>query len=160
MSEKKQAPKTAKIIAGIIVGLFALFILIGITSEDTPTQTNSAETSDVEAKEEDNVVKGVEAALAELDDETKQSLASTSAGGFQGDIEKVEAYGDDGVKIHVSTHYTESGSEANGGQNIARKIMATICYDIPELSSVYVTSTSSGLDSRSVYRSDIPACKS
>ena len=148
-----------KTIGFTALGLFIALAILGavIEGDDTTTDTNNAQ---AESKEADKgVVNEVEAALAKFDDDFKRTLASTSANGQQGDIEKVEAYGKDGVKIHVSTHFDEPGDEANGGQNIARKIMGNLCLDVPELDSVYVTSTSSGLDSRSVYRNDLAGCK-
>lgn len=156
--ELANIPKSVKVISAIIVGVVFLFILIGVSSGgDSTSDTSNSKSSDStqDAKKTD-VVSEVNATLESFDDEFRSTLASTGLGGYQGDIEKVEADGDTGVKIHVSTYYDEAGEE--GGQIIANKIFANICLDVPELSSVYVTSTSSGLDSRSVYRSDIPGC--
>ena len=144
----------------VVVGVLFVLGLILPQTDDADTQANEApEETKQEEKSEVSVVDKVNKSLDQLDEDTKRGLASTSYGGYQGDIEKVEAYGSDGVKIHVSTHYTENDDSEDGGQNIARKLMGVLCTDVSELSSVYVTSTSSGLDSRSVYRDDIPACR-
>lgn len=149
--------KALKIIGVIVL----LFIIIGaFTNEsDTANNANTQEAGEESKEPEVNIATKVEAALGQFDDDMRQTLASTSQYGYQGDIEKVEADGEDGVKVHVSTHYDDSGDGEDGGKNIARKIFGAICLDVPELKTMYVTSTSSGLDSRSVYRSDFPACE-
>lgn len=153
-----QNKKTLKRAALVVVALIAFFVLVGALSggEDT-TQSNKQNTSEV--KESDNLVDEVEAALGEFDEDMQSSMAATSIGGYQGEIVGVEADGDDGVIVKVSTYYSEPGEEDEGGKNIARKIFSNICLTVPELDSLYVTSTSSGLDSQSVYRSETPGCK-
>lgn len=120
------------------------------------TSTDSQESKQVK---EVSVLDKVNKVLDGFDDEMRTWLASTSVGGYQGSIIGVEADGDDGVIVKVSTNFSEPGYDDDGGQNIAFKIYSTICTDVPELNNLYATSTTSGLDSRSIYRSDIPACK-
>lgn len=153
--------KTPKIIAAIIVALLFFWIVGAFTGsgENTETAKSNEKQSSAAVENESKVADNVKAALDALDEETKSYIASTSTGGYQGSIEKVEPYGDDGVKVYVTTNFIDTKDEADSGKNIAHKIMANTCIDVPELNSVYVHSTSSGLDSRSVYRSDIPACK-
>lgn len=158
MSEqtKVEPSKGAKIIAAVIVVLLVLWIASAFAGG---SDANSTEQVSRTSKENKTVLADVETALNGFDKEMQATMASTSIDGFQGEIVGVEADGNDGVKVKVSTNYTESGDEENGGQNIARKIFSNICLDVPELDTLYVTSTSSGLDSRSVYRSDIAGCK-
>lgn len=101
----------------------------------------------------------VKTELMKLDDTARTMLASTGVGGYQGDVVDVKpGSGSNGVLVEVSTYFTNPGNEADGGQMIARNLFNIICSDVPELNSLYVTSTSSGLDSLSVYRSGT-ACR-
>lgn len=148
--------KVAIVIVAVFVGLGVMGAMLDAEPE---TQTDNKQVEARQQPKDDDVVDEVEAALDALGEDMKSMLASTSQGGLQGEIESVEAYGKDGVKIYVTTHFQDAGDGEDGGQTIARKILGNICLDVPELNSVYVSSTTSGLDSRSVYRSDLAGCK-
>ena len=147
-----------KIVLIVIAALIGLVVFAGIMGGESNTDSNPAEAKVEEKPETASVVDKVNKALKDMGDDYKSTLASTGVGGLQGDIKSVEAYGNDGVKVKVSTNFTDNGDGVDGGQTIAKKMLANLCIDVPELDSVYVSSTTSGLDSRSAYRSDIPAC--
>lgn len=151
--ELANTPTGVKVVSAVIVGVVFLFIFIGILSG------GASDKSSTTASEEGEVlVSKVAEALDEMDSDFKSTLASTGPGGLQGEIIGVESDGKDGVVVKVSTHFQEPGDSLNGGQVIAQNIFSNICYGIPELKTLYVTSTTSGLDSRSVYQSSVPAC--
>lgn len=141
-------------IAAIIAVLVVLVIGVAIISKKDDFKLSTA-TDTQTAESNVSVVDGVNKSLAVMDDEFKSVMVSTGAGGLQGDIVSVEPYGDDGIKMNISTNFTDSKDD---GKDIARKVLSNLCIDVPALKSVYVSSTASGLDSRSVYRSDIPGC--
>lgn len=158
-------PKGVKTTLKALGVIIVLFILIGIftpsDSKNSPNNSQSNENTQTaqEPKDEKVLANKVQNALDKLGDDMKKTLASTSPDGYQGDIVSVEpAIGDDTVKVNVSTYFKDSGDGADGGQGIARRIFSNICFDVPELDSLYVVS-SSGLESKSIYRSDIPGCK-
>jgi hypothetical protein len=168
---KSKWSKNLKIAVTVVVAVVILPFLIAPASTDTTQQT--ADTNDdqpevsqqqksedkPEPKDEKTLEDKVEEAIDNLDEDTKRILAATSSEGYQGDIIGVEpAVGSDTVKIRVSTYFDDSGDGLYGGRSIAHKIFAYICRDVPELGSLYVVG-GSGLESRSVYRSQIPACK-
>lgn len=145
-------PKAVKVISFIIVGLLFVWIVSLFTGAGNDSSNSNSTTSN-------NLAVEVTKALDALGEDMKSSLASTSPSGYQGDIISVEpAAGNDTVKVNVSTYFEDSGDGINGGQNIARKIFSNVCIDVPELGSLYVIS-SSRLESKSVYRSQIPGCK-
>lgn len=124
-------------------------------------QPNEQKKTDKEKRESDHqlLVDKVQKEIDALDSETNKTMASTSQSGYQGEIVSAEkAIGEGSVKIKVTTHFNNSGREDEGGQNIAYKVFGIICHQVPELKSLYVIG-SSGLESKSVYRSDIPGCK-
>ncbi|MDP3999956.1 MAG: hypothetical protein Q8Q11_00775 [bacterium] len=165
MPKKQPATEKEKTIVGaVILAVFSVFALTACTggsddSDTNDTTNNQANESVKETpKNEESLVDKVEVALDKLGEGYKSELASTN-GGYRGDIISVEpAVGDDTVKVNVSTRFKDSGDEPDGGRNIARRIFGSICLDVPELESLYVVS-SSGLESKSVYRSQIPGCK-
>lgn len=134
-----------KKISGIIVGSCIALFIVAIGVSLVPPSNELAE--------------AVSQKLDSLKQEGLTDLANTSYGGYQGDVVNVEPAGRDGVKVNISTHFTDPSDNEDGGKRIARNIYAMLCLDIPELNSLYVSSTSSGLDSSSVYRSDVPACR-
>ena len=165
MKEPKQGNwfKRHKILTAIFV-VVILFLALGASEsskkDQAKTETKQEQTSsEAKVSADQDLASKVQASLDKLPKETKDMLASTSSGGYQGEIAGVEAHNDDTVKISVSTYFKETGSENDGGQAIARNIFSMVCTEVPELNSLYVTSSSSGLDSKSVYRSDVPACK-
>jgi hypothetical protein len=136
------------IAVALIIG--AVFISVLVSSSGNEPKTQPAKSEAVTEDIADEVGK----ALDKLGKGMKTELASTS---YRGEIIKVNPDGKDGVKIDVSTYFEDSGDGDDGGQGIARRIFSNICLDVPELQSLYVIS-GSGLESKSVYRSDIPAC--
>ena len=148
------------------MGVVAVLGIMGIIGEaiaesgDAPKEQPVAQVEKKEEVKKVSVVDKVNKVFDGMDKGFKSTLASTSVGGLQGDIVGVEADGDDGVVVKVSTYFTKSGDEEDGGKNIAQKIYSNICLDVPELKTLYVTSTTSGLDSRSVYQSSVSACRS
>lgn len=165
MKEPKQGNwfKRHKILTGILVGII-LFLALGASESgkknQAKTETKQEQTSsEAKVSADQALANKVQASLDKLPKDTKDVLASTSSGGYQGEITGVEAHNDDTVKVNVSTYFKETGSENDGGQTIALNIFSMVCTEVPELNSLYVTSSSSGLDSKSVYRSDIPACR-
>lgn len=175
MDKKQHKNKSSKkkIIIWSIVVFFVLVAASGLFGEDTktnntntqPTAKENKQTKEPARKKEvkqkpKSLANKVKAALDALGEDMKDELASTSPDGYRGEIISVEpASGNDTVKVNVSTYFKGSGDEPDGGQNIARKIFGSICIDVPELNSLYVVSTSSKLESKSIYRSDIPGCK-
>lgn len=154
-------------IALIIFGIFILFGLIisfitPVNENETVKSTEEEKVSETEVnkpKDRNVLVDKVDASLNKLDKGMKDELASTSPTGYRGEIMNVESNSSDDVRVRVSTYFKDSGDGINGGQNIARHIFAMVCMDVPELNSLYVVSNSSGLESRSVYREQIPGCK-
>lgn len=167
---KSKWSQGVKIAVTAIVAIVMLPIIIGIATTDTSQQsadTNNEQTAvsqdssndKAEPKNEKILADKVKQALDNLGEDMKRTLASTSPDGYQGDIISVEpATYDNTVKVNVSTYFKDSGDGTDGGQGIARRIFSNICFDVPELGSLYVVS-SSGLESKSVYRSQIPGCK-
>lgn len=150
--QKSLALKILTVILWALLAFAALIVLIVIFApKEAPTETN-------ENTQSTSAVSEVKTVLDSMDKDFKDTLASTSQGGYQGEIVNVKADGKDGVIVEVSTHFKESGMDNDGGKNIAWKIFSNVCMDSPSLKSLYVISTSSKLESRSVYRSDIPAC--
>jgi hypothetical protein len=153
MAQKKQwrdMTRSEKIIGSVVFAVVVVVVLL-IIGALVNGQKNSKEGAQ-------SLADKVTVEVSKLDDDTKSTLAATSVGGYQGDIIAVEPHSDDTVKVRVSTYFNESGDEKEGGKNIARNIFNTICADLPELESLYVVSDSSGLESRSVYRSE-SACR-
>ena len=171
--------KNAKI--AIIVSVVSLFVLLcisvvliaigvsqgGLETKNpgkTKVERKAEKKQKPEKKEEsekEKLVKKVKAIIDKMDEDERTFLAETSVGGYQGDILGVEQTSyDDAVKVRVSTYFSDPGDSEDGGKNIAFKIFSMVCMDIPELDSLYVVSDGSGLESRSIYRNDIPACKS
>jgi hypothetical protein len=170
---KSNWSQNVKIAVTVIVAVVMLPFIIAFAAIDTTTQqtanTNNEQPEVSQQQKNDDKPKPkneksledkVQEALDELGEETKSSLASTSDGGYQGDIIGVESgAGSDTVKVRVSTYFEDSGDENEGGKNIARKIFNMVCMEVPELNSLYVVSDSTGLESRSMYRSDVSFCK-
>lgn len=145
--------KSDRIILGVGAVLFVLMASIVAAS-----MASSDKTSDEPKKKSVNVASKVESELNKLGDETKSALVS-ELNGRQGSILSVKPGMSDGeVVVNVSTYFTESGDKDNGGQPIARRVFNAVCGTIPELSSLYVKSDSTGLESKSIYRKD-SACK-
>ncbi|MEX1112852.1 MAG: hypothetical protein WD603_02705 [Patescibacteria group bacterium] len=167
MPKKKPATEKEKTIIGAVI-LVVIFVVgttacTGVSNDESDTNdtanNQTSEPTKEPQKNEESLVDKVEAALDKLGEGMKRELASTSPDGYQGDITSVEpAIGDDTVKVNVSTRFEDSGDGIDGGQGIARRIFSNICLDVPELGSLYVVS-GSGLESKSVYRSQIPGCK-
>lgn len=168
---KSKWSKNVKIAVTVVVAVVMLPIIIGVAATDTTqqnTDTNneqpqvSQQQNDEdkpEPKDEISLEDKVQEAIDNLDEDTKRILAATSSEGYQGDIIGVEpAVGKDTIKIRVSTYFDDSGDGLYGGRSIAHKMFAYICREVPELGSLYVVG-SSGLESKSVYRSQIPGCK-
>lgn len=98
--------------------------------------------------------------IGSWDKQDRATIASTSVGGYQGDIIDVKAGSSRGaIVVTVSTYFNDPGTENNGGKNIAQKILSMLCTERIEVDSLYVTSTSSGMDSQSVYRSSTGSCR-
>lgn len=153
---KPEIEKKYGIIGAIVLGILILIIVISVVTSNNGDSAENTEKADAQASLVSKVQKEIDA----MDEETRTTLSSTSQGGYQGDVVKVEpAVSDDTVKITVSTYFKDTGDEVDGGRNIAKKLFGIMCIQIPELNSVYVTSEATGLESRSVYRSQIPACK-
>lgn len=166
MAERKdwkdmtKSEKVAGTIGTIVLAVILVAVLVQLTRAITnnpsdETQQNQAAT---ETADKQSTADKVSKYLDSLGSELKSGLASTSTGGYRGNIISVEQDGEDGVKVNVSTHFTESGYENDGGQNIAQNIFNAVCADVPELNSVYVVSNATGLESKSFYRSE-SACK-
>lgn len=150
----KTSEKKKLIIFGCALVVLALAVIgYGSLTKDYPRETVAVDTS--VSKEQGSEVSEVEAALAKLDDETKRSIASVGVSGYQGDIVKTEKHADGDVKVTVSTHFDEPKED---GLQIARTILSTVCIDSPSVDSLFVVNERTGLESRSAYRSDIPAC--
>jgi hypothetical protein len=132
----------------IFAGLVLLVVLV-------VTVMNSGKDNDVRSS---NLANRVSSQLDKLDDETKDKLASTGADGYRGEIVGVEPHSDSTVKVKVSTQFKTPGDEKDGGQGIARDIFNMVCADVPELDSLYVESTNTGLQSRSIDR-DQTVCR-
>lgn len=145
--------KKVVVIVTVIIGaiIFLLIAISAIGGNDTNTP------SDKPQEKKSAIAEDVKASLDKLGKDMKQELASTSPDGYQGDITGVESAGNDSVKVKVSTYFNDSGDGVDGGQGIARRIFGMVCFDVPELKSLYVVSDT-GLESKSVYRSDIPGC--
>lgn len=164
-SDLNKGEKVVGLIIIAVVAIFAITFLIavaGAMSNQGDSSAPVAKEQAVETKTEPNelsVVDKVNKAFADMGDDYKNTLASTGTGGLQGEIVSVEPYSKDGIKVNISTNFRDGGDGEDGGQTIARKILVNLCFDVKELGSVYVSSTTSGLDSGSAYRSDIPACK-
>lgn len=137
---------------GIVILAFIAAIVVLSSFGSGKTANNNKNTRKQTSKV--SLVEQVNKSLKEFGDSSV--LAATSPGGYQGKIETVEPDSNNGIKVKVSTYFKDPSTD---GKNIANSIFGAVCLDVPELQSVYVTSTSSGLDSRSVYRSDIPGCK-
>lgn len=127
-----------------------------VVSDASPQDSTGEKGQDQGNKELADTVTKV---LDGLGEELKGMLASTGSGGYQGEIISVEGASISGtVKINVSTYFNDSGDGPDGGQTIARKIFSNVCIAVPELESLYVIS-GNGLESKSVYRSQIPVCQ-
>ena len=177
--EMSKVEKIIGTIGVVIVGFIVLIIISGIigaiieVSSNRPKNVSKIEQeTDKKSKpqneksdkqEESRIEKSladkVNEQLATLDDLTKSSIASTSASGYQGEIIGAENDSKDTVKVNVSTYFKDTGDKNDGGKNIARNIFTMVCREVPELNSLYVVSMGSGLESRSVYRKDVPHCK-
>lgn len=146
MAERKKwqdRNKSEKIIATSALALMAVIVIVFAVATNKSASSNN------------DLAKKTMTAIENLDTETRQTIASTGAGGMQGSILSVEpASGSGSVKVSVTTQFEESGDGQNGGRNIARNIFNAICAKVPDLESVYVVSTGSGLESRSFYRSE------
>lgn len=156
-AKNREANKKILKVLGAIIGVL-LFTIIAIAALNGGADTNntapSADSENKEAKETP-ALDEFNAALAKIDDETKHILTSESLEGTQGDFVKAEADGKSGVKVTVSTHFTDSKGV---GKEIARKLLTATCMDAPSLKSLYVISQSTELQSISFFRSDAPAC--
>lgn len=146
-TQAQPTPVGAKIVGVIVVVIIFLtigWIFNGIIKSGNEMQDNS-NTAATKVQDE----------LDSYDSDMKSSLATTSSGGHRGSIESVRAGSGDGeVIVKVSTYF----DDADEGKIIARNIFNSVCMDIPDLDSLYVTG-GNGLDSYSVYRSDYPGCK-
>jgi hypothetical protein len=165
MGRKQKSGNQQGFIVPLILIIIVLIIIGAVfggddkgNSKDTSKPSNEDTSKTEEKKDERVLAKKVQKALDKLGKDMKTTLAATSPGGYQGDIIGVKPYGSDGVKVELSTYFEDSGDGIDGGQGIARRIFTNICLDVPELNSLYVVS-GSGLDSKSVYRSDFPFCK-
>lgn len=161
MSKKHPATEKQNTIVGAVV--FVVIFVLGITActggSDNESNTDTTTNNQANESVKESLVDKVKTALDKFDKGFKRELASTRPGGYRGDIVSVEpAVDDDTVKVNVSTYFKDSGDGIDGGQGIARRIYSNICLDVPELESLYVVS-SSGLESKSVYRYQIPGCK-
>jgi hypothetical protein len=147
MADKKEwkdyTPREKKV-GMIIIGVLSVLLLL-ILGSIVASINDGNKRAAVLAQKVQNALDGLSA-------DTKKSLSSTSAAGYQGEIVSVDPDSSNSVKVNVSTYFKEPGDEKDGGKNIAENIFYMICSDIPELQSLYVSSSSSGLDSRSVYR--------
>lgn len=157
--EKSVLGKLLTVVTWTLIGFIALIVLIIIIAPKEDSTKPSNNSSVVQEDSKSRAVDEVRTALDTMDDEFKGVLAATRVDGYQGEIVGVEADGDDNVIVKVTTHFTDPNDGEDGGKNIARKIFSNVCLDSPSLRSLYVKSTTSGYDSRSVYRGDIPGCK-
>lgn len=153
MAEKKEwkdMTKSEKItgffILGVI-GLLIIFVVVNVVSSRNESDENSQK-----------LAEKVTQSLDGLGNDMKSAIVS-SPSGYQGNIIGVDPGSGDGeVKVNVSTHFSDSGDGENGGKDIARRVFNVICADVPELNSLYVKSSATGLDSKSIYRSE-SVCK-
>lgn len=160
--EWKDMSRGEKITGIVILAIIGVLIIMSIPSGGGESNTSAEDTqaNNMDAATDENaLVDKVDAELNKLDEDTRSSLASTSVGGYQGNITSIEPAGKDTVIVKVSTYFNEPGNENDGGKNIASKLFNMVCMEVPELNSLYVISDSSGLESHSVYRSDVPFCR-
>lgn len=144
-------------------GLIGLAVLVVLAVIFVPmffggSKENAEDTAKKEEQSQQERKALADRATKELDklgDNVKSTIASEPDSGRQGDIVKVEPYSDDAVKVIVSTYFENPSEE---GKQIAKNIYVNLCTVIPELDSLYVHSNSSGMDSSSIYRKDVPIC--
>lgn len=153
-TEEEVRAANKKLFKRIGIGLLAIIVVIILLSTLGGGKDNVSKNQQKSLKP--NLAKEVQKAINSYGSDTS-ALASTGVGGLQGNIVGIEPDGDNGVVVKVSTNYSDPGED--GGKFIAHTIYSAVCMDVPELETLYVTSTTSGLDSQSVYRSDVPACK-
>lgn len=148
LEREKPISKFSKIVLLCFFTILGLITVVGIS--------NAPEKPPEPPKEP--LVNQVNEAINKLGEDMRIELASTRPGGYRGDMVSVEpAIGNNSVKVNVSTYFKDSGDGIDGGQGIAHRILSNICLDVPELKSLYVVS-GHGLESKSVYRSQIPLC--
>lgn len=153
MAQKKQWADMTKAekVKGLIIfsGLLVVVIIVVMVA------MSSSKNKDASAQA---LADKVNAQIEKLDDDTKSNLESTGVSSYRGTIMGAEPHSSDTVKVRVSTQFKDAGDGQEGGKGIARVIFNMICADVPELDSLYVESTSTGLQSKSAYRNE-SACK-
>jgi len=144
-SAKMGIGKLALVIIGSLMGIIIISMIIAgiINSSADKKETNKS-----------TLATRVSSELNSLGDDTKQSIAS-EPDGPQGDIIKVEDGTDGEIKVTISTDF----STPDEGRTIAKSIMANTCVENKDLDSLYVINQSTGLQSLSLSRDDIPACR-
>lgn len=146
--------KVILLVVGFIVAIALINGVISIINEQKNDNVNSSTPDSSQTSEKDLLVSKVNSEIGKMDDDTKRTIASFGNDGYQGNIGTVSAgTGQGEVKINIDTFF----ENPDDGKKIARNIFNMLCVDVPELKSLYVTS-SKGLDSHSIYRSE-SACK-
>lgn len=139
----------------VVLAIIFLPMLFGSGNDDKP-QESAQKVQDIKENDAALVKKATEA-LDKLGESVKQTIASESDDGRQGTITGVVAgMSSDSINVKISTHFENPSEE---GRQIAKNIFVSICDAVPELDSLYVSSEASDIDSSSIYRKDIPACR-
>lgn len=152
-NNSKSKNKVALIVVAVVVAILVLLVVVtGIAGMNKDSSGHKSEENTQASTE--TVASKVKKAIDGMSEDSRDEMLVDNSGNG-GELVKVEDTSRNAVNVVITTTF----SDLDESKDIATKIFVSICKDVPDLNSLYITSQGSGSKGLAVYRSDFPICK-
>lgn len=152
-NNSKSKNKAALIVVAIVVAILVLLVVVAGIAAMNKDESESKVVNNTQANTE-TIASKVKRAIDGMSKSSRDEMLVDNSGNG-GELVKVEDTSRSAVNVTVTTTF----SDLDESKDIATKIFVSICKDVPDLNSLYITSQGSGSKGLAVYRSDFPICK-